>query len=640
MTAAKTALGFHSGRSGVRFGIGARLAIAFVGIVGLAVAACFVGWLSYLSLSGELSQIATSQLPRLAFATRLSKIGAEINAIMPNLAAADSRSAYAAHRGKYSDSLAKLDRVMAEMESVRGSPAELGPLVKSVYETLPRLDVAVGKRFTLLEEMHSEIDELRWVQADLIDEADPLVEDTRFNMSAVLREGKGDQLFLAEQRRSEALLTLVAEANLSIGLLGRLVALNSPEGSQDTLAFLGDSTDRLLESKRQLETWQDSITVRQLAERILRSTDARTGLPNLKQSELDELKNAQALADENRYLVEQLADRIASGVAAVEEDTRDSSVRAQSAIDIGAKLLFAIAFLSICVAFGVGYFYVHRSLLRRIRDLAEAAAQIAAGKTAPSLAAMHQDELGDLARALNVFRHTRDELIQSAKLAALGQMAAGIGHELKQPLAAIRSHTHNAVQRIERGEPDKCLLNLEKIKIGTVRMTAQIDQLRRFTRLPDVRLSAIEIASVLQDAVALLAHRLEDEDVDFGLELPSGLPLLVTAEAVRLEQVFVNVLANALDAVAGRDRRLVTVSVVRGQGVAEVRVKDSGGGIAARDVSAVFDPFFTTKPASSGLGLGLSISYNIIRDFDGMISIASTSDEGTEFLITLREAAI
>lgn len=621
-----------------RFGIGARLGLAFVAIVGLAVAACIVGWLSYLSLSGELSRIASAQLPRLAFATRLSQIGAELNAVMPNLANAPSRTDYAVYRRDYADSLRRLDLLIDEMTLANAAPAQLTPLVEAINQSLPRLDVAVGKRFTLAEEMRAETDDLRWIQADLIDESDPLVEDTRFNMATVLKAQQAEALFLEEQKKNEALLSLVAEANLAIGLLGRLVATNSLEASQDTLAFLGDNADRLFDSKQALTGWPDSITVRQIAERILAAADERSGLPNLKRSELAELEKALAIAEENRKLVEDLAERIRSGVAAAEQDARASAVRAQGAIDVGAKVLFAIALTAVLAALGVGYFYVHRNLLRRIADLASVAGRISAGRGAPALIVESRDELGELALALNVFRQTRDELIQSAKLAALGQMAAGIGHELNQPLAAIRSHSHNAMRRIERGEAEKGLQNLDKIRDATLRMSAQLDQLRRFARLPDARLATVDLAAVLTDAIGLLAHRFEDEDVDLAVELPSGLPVQVTAETVRLEQVFVNVLANALDAITQSERRLISVLVARNGQLVEIRIRDSGPGISSHDVGSIFDPFFTTKPASSGLGLGLSISYNIIRDFDGMISVASTSVEGTEFLITLHEA--
>ncbi|WP_437344293.1 sensor histidine kinase [Mesorhizobium marinum] len=484
-------------------------------------------------------------------------------------------------------------------------------------------------------------------------------------------------------------MSVIAQASLATGLIARLVDLNSVEDIQETIAYLGDSTDALRLGQQTLADWPDSITVRQLAERILSSADVTAGLPHTKRSELIERGNVQALANENRRLVEELGQRIGLEVGAAQESGRLASERAERAIATGSGVLLAIAVLSVTAALAIGYFYVHRNLLARIRGLAESAFDISAGQPGATMAVSSRDELGDLANALNVFRHTRDELIQSAKLAALGQMAAGIGHELKQPLAAIRSHTHNGGVLIERGDPDKAMQSLEKIGQLTQRMSNQIGHLRRFARLPDSRIGPVELAAAVEGATSLLAHRFQDEDAVLTVSLEEGLPLVI-AEGVRLEQVFVNLIANAMDAVAGRDERTIRLTarsigerveitqealpLVIAEGVrleqvfvnlianamdavagrdertirltarsigerVEITVEDTGGGIVADDVNVIFDPFFTTKPPSSGLGLGLSITYNILKDFGGGVTVLRTSPEGTSFLVTLRAAA-
>ncbi|MEW9807655.1 ATP-binding protein [Mesorhizobium sp. ZMM04-5] len=621
-----------------RHGIGFRLGAAFVTIVGLAVGACIVGWLSYVSLSGELSQIARSQMPRLAFATRLSKTGADISSVMPNLASSPTRSGYTAIRAVYAQRLDTLNAVLAEMQAADLDNGEFGPLVESINRNLSELDIASGRRFTLQEEMRADLDELRWVQTDLLGEAEPLVDDVRFNMETELKADAREARILNEQRKSEALMSVIAQASLATGLIARLVDLNSVEDIQETIAYLGDSTDALRLGQQTLADWPDSITVRQLAERILSSADVTAGLPHTKRSELIERGNVQALANENRRLVEELGQRIGLEVGAAQASGRLASERAERAIATGSGVLLAIAVLSVAAALAIGYFYVHRNLLARIRALAESAFDISAGQPGATMAVSSRDELGDLASALNVFRHTRDELIQSAKLAALGQMAAGIGHELKQPLAAIRSHTHNGGVLIERGDPDKAMQSLEKIGQLTQRMSNQIGHLRRFARLPDSRIGPVDLAAAVEGATSLLAHRFQDEDAVLTVSLQEALPLVI-AEGVRLEQVFVNLIANAMDAVAGRDERTIRLTARSIGERVEITVEDTGGGIVADDVNVIFDPFFTTKPPSSGLGLGLSITYNILKDFGGGVTVLRTSPEGTSFLVTLRAAA-
>lgn len=617
-----------------RFGIGARLALAFVAIVGLAVGACVVGWLSYERLSGELSRIANEQMPQLAYASRLSKAGADIGSVTAVLAGAETRTEFNEIRAIYAERLKVLQSLLAESDP--NSPVgALLPLANGINDNLRQIDVAAGKRFTLLEAMRSDIDELRWVQADLLDEAEPLVEDIRFNIEAETRNSQGAAA-LAEQRKSEALLTAVSQANLATGLIGRLVNATTAEEVQETNAFLGDSADELASRLGTLVNWPDSITVRQLSGRILQQSNAQTGIPNRKRSEMIQAVKLTVLAGENGRLVDELGRKIAAEVVAIEASANAAAKRAAAAIDTGRKLLAAIAVLSVVLALVIGIFYVQRNLLSRIRLLADEAGAISSGRPAASALPGGADELGDLSHALTMFRQTRDELVQSAKLAALGQMAAGIGHELNQPLAAIRAHIHSGSTLISRGKGEQALVNLDKIKALTGRMADHISHIRRFARRPDSKLRPTDLSACVHDALALLEHRFEEEGVVLDMSLPDAGQAAVMAEPVRLEQVAVNLIANALDAVKGQPKKHISVVVEPDPAGARLIVGDTGVGIASADMAAVFDPFFTTKPVGSGLGLGLSISYNIVKDFGGDISIIETGPQGTRFVVTLK----
>ncbi len=619
-----------------RFGIGARLGAAFVAIVGLAVGASLVGWLSYRELSGELSRIAEVQMPQLAFASRLSKAGADIGSVTAALTGAETRAEYDETRRLYAERLAALQRLLENHEPEPSVQALL-PLAAAINDNLARIDLAAGKRFTLAEAMRADVEELRWVQADLIEEADPLVDDIRFNIEAEIRNGRSAAA-LGEQRRSEALLTVVSQANLATGLIARLVSSTTAEEVQEANAFLGDSADELAARLATLEDWTDSLTVRQLARRILQQSDPATGAPNRKRSEMREAGRLGELARETGRLVAELGQRIEAEVVAIEARAGTAAQRAAAAIDLGRKLLAAIAVLAVVLAIVIGVFYVHRSLLARIDQLARAAMAISEGNPAVAIPAGGGDELADLARALALFRQTRDELVQSAKLAALGQMAAGIGHELNQPLAAIRAHIHSGSTLIARGNSQQALNNLEKIRALTARMAGQISHIRRFARRPDAQLHPVDLPAVVHEALSLFEHRFEEERVTLQLALSPDVPK-VMAEPVRLEQVVVNLIANALDAVADRPERVVTVTAEASGEGASLIVGDSGGGIGAEHRDAVFDPFFTTKPVGAGLGLGLSISYNIIKDFGGDISVLETGPGGTRFIVSLKGAA-
>ncbi|CAO3437152.1 ATP-binding protein [Azospirillum endophyticum] len=243
-------------------------------------------------------------------------------------------------------------------------------------------------------------------------------------------------------------------------------------------------------------------------------------------------------------------------------------------------------------------------------------------------------------------REAQAELVQTGKLAALGQLAAGVGHELNQPLAAIRSYAHNGRKLIELGRTEEADANLGKIADLTARMANITNHLKRFARRPDTRLGAVELGPVIQGALSLFGNRLREEAVAVAVELPdAGPPLRVRAEEVRLEQVLVNLLSNALDAVAGAPVRRILIRAEASDGGQDgqadsvrIEVRDSGPGIAAGTAGQIFDPFFTTKPVGAGLGLGLSISYNIVRDFGGVLSVAGSGPGGTAFVLTLTRA--
>ncbi|TWA58551.1 two-component system phosphoglycerate transport system sensor histidine kinase PgtB [Azospirillum baldaniorum] len=244
-------------------------------------------------------------------------------------------------------------------------------------------------------------------------------------------------------------------------------------------------------------------------------------------------------------------------------------------------------------------------------------------------------------RAERDLRDTQAELVQAGKLAALGQLAAGVGHELNQPLSAIRSYAHNGRKLIALGRVAEAEGNLGKIADLTARMANITNHLKRFARRPDTRLGAVELAPVVQGALALFGDRLREESVELTVDLPEdrpGEPLRVRAEEVRLEQVLVNLLSNALDAVADAPQRRIAIAAEAAEGTVRVTVRDNGPGIPDAVAGQVFDPFFTTKPVGAGLGLGLSISYNIVRDFGGALSVAESGPGGTAFLLTLTRA--
>jgi len=232
-------------------------------------------------------------------------------------------------------------------------------------------------------------------------------------------------------------------------------------------------------------------------------------------------------------------------------------------------------------------------------------------------------------------RQAQADLVQAGKLAALGQMSAALSHEFNQPLAAARTYADNAGVLMDRGRMDEARSNLVRILALIDRMTAISRHLRSFARKPGQKLSAVHLPEVIEAAVEIAALRLRAAEATLTIDLPPDLPAVV-AGPVRLQQVLVNILTNAADAVEGGARREVSLSaIVEGQDVV-IRICDSGPGVPEALAARVFDPFFSTKGVGKGLGLGLSISYNIIKDFGGNLSVTEAAGGGAEFTVRLR----
>ena len=231
-------------------------------------------------------------------------------------------------------------------------------------------------------------------------------------------------------------------------------------------------------------------------------------------------------------------------------------------------------------------------------------------------------------------RDTQDQLVHSAKLAAIGQLAAGVTHELNQPLAAIRTLSENAETLIERSLPDVARDNLRDITGLVDRLNGITGQLKQFARKSFVTLQPVPIAISLQNSLHVIAHRIRKENVAFDVRMPEE-DIHVRADTARLEQVFINLISNAIDATAGVEKPAIGISALRSGEMVLVAVKDNGIGLSEEVMSHLFEPFFTTKEVGAGLGLGLAISTGIINEFGGTLTASSHKGCGAEFVIKL-----
>jgi two-component system, NtrC family, C4-dicarboxylate transport sensor histidine kinase DctB len=230
-------------------------------------------------------------------------------------------------------------------------------------------------------------------------------------------------------------------------------------------------------------------------------------------------------------------------------------------------------------------------------------------------------------------KRTRKELIHAAKLAVLGQMSAGINHELNQPLAAIRSYADNGKQFLNKGRMDEARWNLEQIGELTERMAQIGVQLKLFSKKSSGQIVTVPLHGVIDGALEILKPSLKKANVKTHIKV-NPLILEVRANHVLLQQVLVNLISNAMQAMEGQENKEILIECIGEDDKAVVAVEDNGPGIAEEHLHDIFEPFFTTKKSGQGLGLGLTISDRIVRDFGGQIRLVR-SNNGARFEFSL-----
>ncbi len=245
-----------------------------------------------------------------------------------------------------------------------------------------------------------------------------------------------------------------------------------------------------------------------------------------------------------------------------------------------------------------------------------------------------QDEVGERIRAERTLRAAQDELVQAGKLAVIGQLSTGIAHELNQPLAALRTLSANAERFLTRGDVDTARANLGRIADLVDRMGRITGQLRNFARKSSGQSAPVPLCHALDNALALLDPRIRRAGADIERSCPADEPVAL-CDSNRLEQVLINLIGNALDAMAGQTRPRLELSWECSDGVVRLHVRDHGPGLSDEALAHLFEPFFTTKPAGDGLGLGLAISAGIIRDFGGSLHGANHPGGGAVFTLEL-----
>ncbi|WP_296523458.1 ATP-binding protein [Rhodoplanes sp.] len=246
-----------------------------------------------------------------------------------------------------------------------------------------------------------------------------------------------------------------------------------------------------------------------------------------------------------------------------------------------------------------------------------------------------QAEVEERAQANRQLESMQEELIRTENLAVIGQLSAGIAHELNQPLAALATLSENTVRFLDIGDETTARENLERIVRLVDRMGILTSRLRSFARRTSAEREVVDLGRSVESALALLGHRHDRDPMKILLEPPET-PIHIDANAVRIEQILVNLISNAFDATRGIPDAVAVIAWKAADTRAVLTVSDNGSGFAPDILTRIFEPFFTTKDKTGGgLGLGLAISADIARIYGGSLTAADGPQGGAVFTLAL-----
>ncbi len=361
--------------------------------------------------------------------------------------------------------------------------------------------------------------------------------------------------------------------------------------------------------------------------------------------EIDRLLNQQSLGITREYV--QNGTQMVGGFAR----TRISGLLAGVQIQKTAAYLTArelmnnliAASLVILVIAALLALFFSRRLTRPIERLSAASREVGKGQFDIRVERGSNDEIGDLSDSFNTMtseldarekalKDAQSALIQSEKMAAFGQLGAGIAHEIKNPLAGILGFAQLSLRKVDKDTPlHKNLLTIEK---ETKRCKTIIENLMKFARQEKVDYMQVNVNTIVEDSMAIVDHQLSLNKVTLEKKLAEDIPM-ITGNANQIQQVLMNLMLNSQQAMNGNPGIVRMETVFAGPEHIEIRVRDNGPGIPKEIQAKIFEPFYTTKPAGQGTGLGLSVSYGIVKDHGGIIRVDSQPGKGALFIITL-----
>ena len=602
------------------------------------------------------NDVILDDVPRVIDTARLSAKTADLGLLSNRLLRANETNLDAVEE-ELRNTVAQIQLFFDSNISLDLEPKLLSSLKSNFASVILRLNTSAQ----IDKEIARQADTLRWLYIDIEDEASALVSDFAFNASTlsqriVTEETLKTRADIALQlRREQDLMNLFAalesDASAAATLGVQAAASNDEAQLAQFEALVSDTLSRVSEKTEGLEDKIGNNSLLFAFEQLKGLLMAEGGLIETRKAWLSE-RNALDVSLSN----------LMSQLGLIQKELEQVTVRQTTAlkakseafgstISKSSRNLIVLTSLAALGGFSILFFYIRPSIIQPLRSLTRAMRDISAGREAqiPNVSRNGQ-EITELAEAVTSFadavaardtaigelRRTQDELVQAGKMAALGTMSAGLAHELNQPLGALRQRAYLAGRAITQKDVPKALKQVDKINDLVERMEAIISHLRRFARRVEIEKGAVKLGDVVDGAATFLKNRLSDGGAVLEVTQDAR-QLVVQADPVLLEQVIVNLISNASDAIAETNMP-GTITIDQSACTPDVAcftITDTGVGLSDIGADQAFDPFVTTKAPGLGMGLGLSISYNIMTGMGGTLRLEPAKRTGTRAVATL-----
>ena len=661
-----------------RHSIALRIFALFMALGCLAIGMVVSNVVTLQHLASSSETWGQKQLPVMVAAAKFAELGGQITTDATHLALAKSASALQEANQSLQNTLPKLSSLDPQKLSPKHHQ-EMQRLASELKENIRKIYANTEQKLLIQERQQQLRQQLYWAQIDFVDEVIPLTEESQFNLGLLMDKLEKSQVLSKsefaslqfESNSQSQLLKLEADVNLVLDLLQRVSLFSRQTDILAAQSMIDETMVTIYQQISALKPLPSTVTIRQIASQLNdHVTGSNTPIQRaLRVLSLDE--GNQELLAQNRALIQSIRQFISEAVREAEAQATNtaSSIteivntsRTQLNVTIGT-----IAILTIFVAL-----YLKNQLLSRLATVLRSMRHLAQGELQTPLKIAGQDEVASLAHATNVFnqtarqlrqrtsaleeknhqlldeieqrqqaennlKETQEELVQAAKLAVLGQLTSGIVHEFSQPLAAIRSNSYLASQYLSKQQPEQAQEKLDRIDRITDRATKLCQHLKSFARKTDDVTQRTYVYKAVINAIDLFTESLPEDWVTIDI----ATDLCVRANEIRLEQVLVNAISNSLDAIQqrlGDDEFHPSISISAHQSTDWINlcITDNGCGMNQEQIDQIFEPFFTTKEVGSGLGLGMSITHNIIQDFGGTIFVQSEMNKGTEVMVCLK----